>query len=162
MFVKWSRSKRSLITILYTISFTLISSSIVISMIYLEYQFSNSLSDQRKPYPIYNYIVRQEVTVFSESLKRIYDILYLSSFVATWIATLMLLKQYQYRLGKIRYFTLISIPLIYYLFPFEDYFSKLFSPLILARIFLNETKNFFAITLQDYIWQLFNSPSYNK
>ena len=34
-------------------------------------------------------------------------------------------------IGRIKYFTLISIPLIYYLFTFEGYFGNIFSQLVL-------------------------------
>ena len=34
-------------------------------------------------------------------------------------------------MGRIKYFILTGIPLIYYLIPFYDYFGSLFSPFIL-------------------------------
>jgi hypothetical protein len=33
-------------------------------------------------------------------------------------------------MGRIKYFSLLSIPLIYYIFPFENYFGNLFYPLL--------------------------------
>jgi hypothetical protein len=47
-----------------------------------------------------------------------------------WIATSMFLSQYRYKLGRIKYFLLISIPLIYYIFPFQNYFGDAFFSLI--------------------------------
>ena len=75
MFVGWFRSKKNYMTLLYMISFILISSTIIISMIYLDYNFSRSYSVDRKPYPIYLYVIRQEVTAFNESLHTISDVL---------------------------------------------------------------------------------------
>jgi hypothetical protein len=43
-----------------------------------------------------------------------------------WIATAILLSQYRHRIGTIKYFSLMSIPLLYYLFPFQGYFSNAF------------------------------------
>ena len=124
MFTGWLKSKRNYIIMLYMISFLLISANIVVSMIYLEYQFSRSLSTDRKPFPIYLYVIRQEVTSWSESLHAGFDALHLTSFFALWLATVILLNQYRHKLGRIKYFTLIGIPLIYYLFPLQVYFGN--------------------------------------
>jgi len=53
------------------------------------------------------------------------------SFVVTWIATAALLNQFRHKLGRVKYYALIGIPLIYYLFTFEGYFGNVFSQLVL-------------------------------
>jgi hypothetical protein len=63
------------------------------------------------------------MSAFTESLSAAFDILSLSSFLVMWIATAILLSQYRHRMGSLRYFSVISIPLIYYLFPFQNYFG---------------------------------------
>jgi MFS family permease len=131
IFIRWVKSRKNYVTVLYLVSFSLISSSIIVSLIYLEYQFSFSNSLDRKPYPMYSYITRQEIRPLSELLGTIFDITYLLSFFAIWLATAMLLSQYRYKLGRIKYFTLMSIPMIYYLFTFQAYFGNLFSQLVL-------------------------------
>jgi len=47
-----------------------------------------------------------------------------------WIATALLLSQYRYKMGRMKYFSLLSIPLLYYIFPFENYFGNVFYPLL--------------------------------
>ena len=131
MFVGWFRSKKNYITMLYMISFMMISMNVIVSMIYLEYNFSRSYSVDRKPYPIYLYIIRQEVTAFGESLHTASDVLYFSSFFSMWIATAALLKQYRKKVGRIKYYVLIAIPLIYYSFTFHGYFGNIFSELVI-------------------------------
>jgi hypothetical protein len=131
LFVRWFRSRKNYTTSLYLVSFSLISISVILSLAYLEYQFSFSFSLDRKPYPIQSYVERQEIRPFSESLATIFDVTYLLSFIAIWIATAILLSEYRYKLGKIKYFTLMSIPMVYYLFTFQGYFGNLFSQLVL-------------------------------
>jgi hypothetical protein len=131
MFVGWFRSKKNYITMLYMISFIMISVNVIVSMIYLEHNFSRSYSVDRKPYPIYLYVIRQEVTAFGESLHTASDVLYFLSFFSMWIATTALLKQYRNRVGRIKYYILISIPLIYYSFTFHGYFGNIFSQLVI-------------------------------
>ncbi|MGI0032725.1 MAG: hypothetical protein ACRD97_05580 [Nitrososphaeraceae archaeon] len=123
--------KRNYTIALYMISFTLISVSIVVSAIYLEYFYSRSYSVDRKPFPIQSFVIRQEVTPFSESLSTVFDVVYLASFLAIWVATIALLYQYRYKVGRIKYIILMSVPLIYYSFTYQSYFGNMFSYLAL-------------------------------
>ena len=52
------------------------------------------------------------------------DALSLLSFVLVWIATVALLRQYRSKIGRTRFWVIITIPLIYFLFPFETYFAN--------------------------------------
>jgi hypothetical protein len=131
VFIGWLKSRRNYIILLYTIAFSLISVTILISLIHLEYNFSRTLTPDRKPFPINSYIIRQETTSVIETLGTAFDILSLSSFFAIWIATMALLSQYRNKLGRIKFFTLITIPLIYYMFPLQAYFGNVFSPIVL-------------------------------
>jgi hypothetical protein len=49
-----------------------------------------------------------------------------------WIATAMLLNQYRYRMGSIKYFSAVCIPLIYYIYPFQGYFGDALFPLLIS------------------------------
>jgi len=132
-FVGWLRSKRNYIIILYAISFTLISSNIFVSLIYTEYYFQRSNLTMIRPHQIHLSVIGYCcVTQIGEILSSIFDVLSLLSFLAIWIATITLLYQYRFKVGRIRFFVLISIPLIYYLVPLQDYFGNVFSPLILS------------------------------
>lgn len=132
LFLSWVRSKVNRVVLLYMASFILICFSVFISLIYLEYNYSLTLRMDRKAFPIYEYIIRQEATPFSESLYVVFDILYFFSFVTIWVATAALLSQYRSKIGKAKYFALISIPLIYYSLTFEGYFSNVFSSFALS------------------------------
>lgn len=131
IFVGWLKSRRNYIIMLYTISFSLISFNVFISMIYLEYQYTFTNSPLRKPYPVSSYVTRQEITPWSESLATTFDVLSLSSFFVIWVATVILLSQYRFKLGRAKYFGLLFIPLIYYLFPFQGYFGNIFSSFVI-------------------------------
>jgi hypothetical protein len=47
-----------------------------------------------------------------------YDYISIIAFVGIWITTSILLRGYTTRFGKIRYWTIVSIPLIFFIFPF--------------------------------------------
>ncbi|HJS64381.1 MAG TPA: hypothetical protein VJ767_05935 [Nitrososphaeraceae archaeon] len=132
MFVGWLTSKRNYIIMLYTIAFSLASVNLVVSLIYIESYFSFSTLPDVKPYPITSYIVNLPGSPITESLSVVYDILSLSSFLLMWVATAILLGQYRHKMGRIRFFSLMSIPLIYYMFPFQNYFGDVFFVLLLS------------------------------
>src|SRR5215213_4074272 len=119
-------SKRNYVIILYIISFTLASINLVVSLIYLDSYFSISGLPDVKPYPITSYVINQLGLPFSESLTIIFDALSLSSFLVMWIATAIFLSQYRHKMGRIKYFSFVSIPLIYYIFPLQGYFGDIF------------------------------------
>jgi len=143
LFVGWLTRKRNYIIMLYAIAFSLVSVNLIVSLIYIETYFSFSvLHRDIKPYPITAYVVNIPGSVITESLSMIYDLLSLSSFLLMWIATAILLSQIRHRMGKIRFLSLISIPLIYYIFPFQNYFGDLFftllfySPVIFSVVYI--------------------------
>jgi hypothetical protein len=143
LFVGWLTRKRNYIIMLYAIAFSLASVNLIVSLIYIETYFSFSmLLHDIKPYPITAYVVNIPGSVITESLSMIYDLLSLSSFLLMWIATAILLSQIRHRMGRIRFLSLISIPLIYYIFPFQNYFGDLFftllfySPVIFSVVYI--------------------------
>jgi hypothetical protein len=60
----------------------------------------------------------------------ILDIISIVSFISVWIVSAFLLSKYVRKIGKVRYWTIIALPLVYILFPFEIYFLNIFQPLI--------------------------------
>jgi hypothetical protein len=137
MLVGWFRSNRSHILILYAVSFSAMVLNILVSLIYLTFQFSRHISSGHvsalmvQPFPIHFSLISLPGSELANSFGVSLDVLSLLSFMLTWIATAKLLSQYRHRIGKIRYWTIISIPLLYFLFPFETYFVNVFQPYML-------------------------------
>jgi hypothetical protein len=130
LFAGWLTSKRNYVIMLYIISFSLASVNLLVSLIYLDsYFFISGLPDV-KPYEITSYVINQPGLTITESLSIAFDALSLSSFLFMWIATAIFLSQYRYKMGKIKYFSLMAVPLIYYIFPFQSYFGDVFLPLL--------------------------------
>ena len=49
------------------------------------------------------------------------------SFILTWIATVLLLHSYSKRIGRAKYWILVSIPLVYFLSQFQFVFVDMFT-----------------------------------
>ena len=141
LFARWFTSKKSYTIILYTISLSLVFLNLVVSLVYLETYLSGSEVPTIKPYPIHSYVTNfvgvqgagwlgPLGALIAESLGMVFDVLSLCSFLLMWIATTILLRQYRYKMGRKKYFSLMIIPLLYYVFPFQNYFGDAFLSLL--------------------------------
>jgi hypothetical protein len=132
LFARWLTSKRNYIILLYVISLSLVSINLVVSFLYLESYLSTNgnLLPYVNVYPVEAYVTNFGALPFPESLSPAFDALSVSSFLFMWIATAISMSQYRHRMGKLKYYTLMSIPLIYYIFPFQNYFGNIFFPLL--------------------------------
>jgi hypothetical protein len=154
--VDWIMTKRDKILTLYTISFSLTAIAIITSLIYATYVISHQPSNIR-PSSVHRSLLdlpRGELALyFGPAL----DITSLLSFVSVWIASAVLLSTYSRRIGKIRYWTIISIPLIYFLFPFEKNVVDIFQSLVVSSPVLYGVLNVTIFSATKQIGALFFS-----
>ena len=129
--IKWFKSKRNYLILLYILTFSLVSANMVVSLVYYEKIFMRSSTIEIKPYRISAYVISFYSTPTDETLAAIYNVIFILSFFIIWLATMTLLNQYKYRIGKSRYYALTIIPLVYFIFPFHTYFANSLSPFVL-------------------------------
>lgn len=114
--------------ILYMLSFSLASVNLLLSLLYLDSYLSTSVITDIVPYSAY--VTNQPglpITVLSST---IFDAISLTSFLLMWIATAIFLNKYRTRMANIKFYLIISIPLIYYIFPLQGYFGDVFFSLL--------------------------------
>lgn len=128
---KWFISRRNNMILLYILTFSLVSINIVVSLVYYENILLRSTVIEIRPYRISSYVTAFYSTPTDKSVSTMYNIVFMLSFSVMWIATVFFLNQYKFRIGKVRYYTFIAIPLIYFIFPFHIYFANLLSPFVL-------------------------------
>ena len=154
--VDWIITKRDKILSLYTISFSLTAITIMTSLIYATYVLSNQPSNIR-PSSFHSSLLnlpRGELAMyFGPAL----DIISILSFVSVWIASAVLMSTYSRRIGKIRYWMIISIPLIYFLFPFEKNVVDIFQSLVVSSPVLYGVLNVTIFSATKQIGALFFS-----
>jgi hypothetical protein len=154
--VNWIIAKTDKILILYTISFSLTAIAIMTSLIYATYVLSHQPSNIR-PSSFHRSLLdlpRAELTMyFGPAL----DITSILSFVSVWIASAVLMSTYSRRIGKIRYWAIISIPLIYFLFPFEKNVVDIFHSLAVSSPVLYGVLNVTIFSATKQIGALFFS-----
>lgn len=164
MFVRWVVSvKRNHVIILYIITFSLVSSNLIVSLVYLNYYLTvpGATRTDIRAYPLTRYLIDFPGTIFTASLSVIFDMLSALSFLFMWIATAILLGQYKIRMGSIKYYALMSVPLIYYIFPLQGYFGDVFFSMLLASpiaialvyvLFFSATKQVGAFVFSLSFW----------
>jgi hypothetical protein len=129
-FLKWLTFKKNLVIILYSISLVFVCANLLISLVYLDSHFTASHSAIVRPLTIVSYVISLGGSSFTQSLSTAFDVLSVVSFLFMWVATAALLSQFQYKMGRLKFYLLMSIPLLYYLFPFQGYFGDIFFPLL--------------------------------
>lgn len=127
--VVWIMVRMNKLLLLYSVSFSLLALSLIISLFYA----TNVLMNQAaliKPYPIQNSLTALPRADLAIHFGPILDIISILSFISVWIVSAFLLSTYVRKIGKAKYWTIIALPLVYILFPFEIYFLNIFQPLI--------------------------------
>ncbi|HSF51839.1 MAG TPA: hypothetical protein VLA74_13850 [Nitrososphaeraceae archaeon] len=162
IFIRWYKSKRNYMIILFAISFSLLAINIAISLIYLDSYISRAISiySDIKQYNIAIFVTNFAVLALNQKLSIVYDLVSILSFSFMWIATAILLSHYRYKLGRIKYFLLISIPLIYYLSSFESYIQNAFLSLILDSPTISAIFYILIFNITGQIGALFFSLSF--
>jgi hypothetical protein len=129
-FFSWFKLNHNLVVLVYALAISMISINAAITIIYINTQLNES--------PHQDYI--RPVRSLTGSFTKV-DVMYGSAYVLTsvlsfiliWIATVLLLRHYSRRLGKIKCWIVVSIPLVYFLSQFQSLFLYSFADLRLSN-----------------------------
>jgi hypothetical protein len=131
-FLNWLRVRKNALIVLYTISLAIVCANLLVSLYYLDLNFAASPSTVVSPRSIVSYVANLGGTTLTQSLVSAFDILSLAAFLLMWIATVKLFSQFRYKMGTVKFYVLMSIPLVYYIFPFQGYYGDVFFPLLIS------------------------------
>jgi hypothetical protein len=129
LLVGWLKSSKNFMITAYAISFSIVLVYLVVSTVYINVQFTYN-PEWVKAKSLHNTLVNTTLSNLSFSFGITLDALSLFSFVSVWLATVALLRQYRNKIGKTRFWVVITIPLIYFLFPFQTYFANFFETML--------------------------------
>lgn len=122
-FFSWFRTNREIGVLSFTIAIALISINLAFM---LSYFINESLDDPRNVT-----LFRGQTTQFS-SIYNVYQqsyvLTYIGSFVAIWAAAILLLRHYSDRIGKIKFWIILSIPLIYFSLQYQTSLLEILLP----------------------------------
>ena len=126
--VSWFKSSKSFGVLLYALASTAFVISAILSIMFVSYTMFR-ISDVIEPHG-HNLLYFSNPGSVTFFLYNGYVIFSVLSFILTWIATAVVLHHYSKRIGNVKYWALVSLPLIYFLAQFFSLFLNLFSPLL--------------------------------
>jgi hypothetical protein len=123
-FFNWYKLNRNLTVLFYSIATLALTVNLILGVVSIDLILLN------KPTKIYSHVGAFVPYVERGSPEAIlndaYSISTIFAFIMTWIATASLLYHYSYKLGKLKYWLLLGLPLIYFSSQFVTSFIDLF------------------------------------
>ena len=136
--IRWFKRKRDYVMLSYTVAITTILISAIFFIVNL-------------PTELYNYRVERKSISFQQRITEVgiptqyfpeaYQYSSFIAFISTWVATAILLHSYSRKVGKVIYWLLVALPLLYFLGQYPPVFNYIFSsvrdsdPSLYARLF---------------------------
>ena len=128
-FFAWFRSNRNRTVLVYAIGMMFLSLNSLITIPYVSSELSGVTRGTESIGPIKSLV--SVVGVVNEQgriLNWTYLITSILSFVIIWAATVLLLHHYSRKIGKVKYWIIISIPLVYFISQFQYLFLEVLTP----------------------------------
>jgi hypothetical protein len=125
-FIIWYSSNRNLVTLFYTAVAAILVTNVLFSIAYTNYEtdlVTMNLSDI-KPRPFYGFVMH--VPGGNPIAAEGYFVTSIILFVLTWIATVFFLRDHSKRIGTVKYWIIVSIPLVYFISQYQTVFLDLF------------------------------------
>jgi hypothetical protein len=118
--ITWLRLNKSGITFAYLFASLSLSINAILGMIYLSDQFSY-VSEIIQPRPYGGYVLHTHYS----SLADLYTISSGVMFVLFWLGTVLLLQSYRKRLGALKFWIIMFVPLLYFLSQFQPFVTSM-------------------------------------
>ena len=127
-FFGWLKVNKTSVVLVYGLSTALLASNAGITLVFVDYITLN-MPTTIGPHTqgVYYFYIPGSMTSF---LKASYIISSFISFVSTWGATALLLHHYSQRIGRIKYWITVSLPLVYFVSQFISLFLNLFESIL--------------------------------
>lgn len=121
-FFSWFRANRNIVVLAYGLASAMLAINAAFTLAYV-----GDLLTNQPPY-IGPHILHISSTPSTNSILNLgFVISSIVSFLMTWIATAFLLQHYSRKIGRTAYWTIVGIPLVYFLGQFQPLFLSMFS-----------------------------------
>lgn len=138
-FFSWFRSRKSYVVLLYSLSSSVFVVSAIFSLVFVSDIMFKLPSVIQFHYGSFPYFYGPDSLSFY--LYNGYVMSSILSFILMWVATVMFLYHYSKKLGKTKYWIIITLPLVYFLSQFATFLLNVFD------FFMQESPVFFGVLL---------------
>jgi hypothetical protein len=114
-FIRWIHSGRSYISLLFGFATFSILLNTIITMIFIV----SVLLSQPNDIGWHIGILTATFTGFNDTLRQFYSVSFIIAYVVTWFATVTVLRTNSYRLGKVKFWAFVILPLLYIIGEFQ-------------------------------------------
>ena len=128
-FFLWLKLYRNSVILSYGLASAIVVINIGAALFFVDLTLQNNQPENIAPHLGENIPFLTPGSV-SSNLNTTSNVLSIVSFMMMWVATCILLRHYSRRLGKVKFWILVGIPLIYFLSQFITVSLNLFSPLL--------------------------------
>jgi hypothetical protein len=131
--IKAYLTKKNIMTVVFGIAMITLSVQLISAFFYIEGNFyikPDIITTKRNPW------ISSVHTEFLSILFEIYNTAHLVSFIAVWVASVIFTKSLLQKIGKIKYWTIVTIPVIYFLLQYLPLLLNqvgLLTPLLMAK-----------------------------
>ncbi|HKQ21319.1 MAG TPA: hypothetical protein VJS91_04720 [Nitrososphaeraceae archaeon] len=122
-FTRWILNKRTYVSL----SFCIAIGSVLVSMLSSFIFILRTLSLQPKGITWHAGILSVPISDFTLTLSQIYSVFFIISYVASWLATITVLHNYSFKIGKAKFWAFVILPLLYFIGEFEPLYFPLLS-----------------------------------
>jgi len=122
-FIRWIHSGRSYVSLLFGFA----TFSILLNTIFTLMFIVGVLLTQTNDIGWHIGIMNATFSGFNDTLKQFYSVSFIISYVVTWFATVTVLHTYSYRLGKVKFWAFVILPLLYIIGEFQVFILPLLS-----------------------------------
>jgi hypothetical protein len=127
-FLLWFRSNRAGVVLMYGVAaIALIANALFALLFVTDILLETPSAIGPNSQALYYYPIPGSIEFILNSTYSIFSVV---SFVLTWTATAWLLHTYSRKIGKIKFWIVLSLPLVYFLSQFPSFSLNLFSPLL--------------------------------
>jgi hypothetical protein len=165
-FLLWLKYNRDYLTVAYTIAIIMIALNSAFILLYLTQTLRNS--------PEFIYSLRPSASntiVTYSAIYTAYNVTSVLAFISMWFASVLLLRNYSTKIGRAKFWLIVSIPLIYFLSQFQVAFVNIFTtfrlldPDLFFRVFMisfSITKPVGGLLFGIAFWSIAKSIPYTK
>ena len=126
-FFSWFRTSKNFVILAYGISAAILAIHLGFTLFFAATELLDRPAEVRTAVTRTPFFLPGSI---SSVLDNIHTLTSIISFSALWAATVLLLHHYSQKVGKIRYWILVSLPLVYFLSQFPTFFLNLFNAII--------------------------------
>jgi hypothetical protein len=121
LFILWLKAVANLVVFIYSISIVSLILNVGFTLFYV-LDLLRNLPQSIEPHILHSFPIATFPLVGSA-----YVVISIISFGLTWTATAVLMRNYSKKLGKSKYWFIVSLPLVYFLLQFEPVVLNIFS-----------------------------------